>query len=78
MKKIVFTEVQIYKVFKKFEHNYQIKYPQKELNIENFNSILGYLNKQTKLFNHCAGLSDRRKRKIYQSILINIIELQIL
>ena len=80
MKKIVFTggSGRFAKVFKKFEHNYQIKYPtKKELNIENFNSILGYLNKQKPHYLiHCAGLSRPMKiheKNISKSILINII-----
>tara|TARA_E500000178_G_C16979457_1_gene735015 strand:- start:185 stop:901 length:717 start_codon:yes stop_codon:yes gene_type:complete len=80
MTKIVFTggSGRFAKEFKKLKHKYKIEYPSKnQLNIENFESILKYLNKKkpTHLIN-CAGLSRPMKiheKNISRSILINII-----
>ena len=80
MKKIVFTggSGRFAKVFKKLKHRYKIEYPsKKQLNIENFNSVLKYLNKKSPDYLiHCAGLSRPMKiheKNVSKSILINII-----
>ncbi len=80
MKKIVFTggSGRFAKEFKKIKHRYKINYPsKKELNIENFGSILKYLTKhRPNYLIHCAGLSRPMKiheKNISKSILINII-----
>jgi len=80
MKKIVFTggSGRFAKVFKKIKHRYKIEYPsKKQLNIENFDSVLKYLNKKSPdYFIHCAGLSRPMKiheKNVSKSILINII-----
>ena len=80
MKKIVFTggSGRFAKVFKKLKHRYKIEYPsKKQLNIENFDSVLKYLNKKSPDYLiHCAGLSRPMKiheKNVSKSILINII-----
>ncbi len=80
MKKIVFTggSGRFATVFKKIKHKYKIEYPsKKQLNIENFYSVLKYLEKKKPSYLiHCAGLSRPMKiheKNISKSILINII-----
>ena len=80
MKKIVFTggSGRFAGVFKKLSHKYSIEYPsKKQLNIENFNSILRYLSKKKPHYLiHCAGLSRPMKihdKNVSKSVLINII-----
>ena len=80
MKKILFTggSGRFAKEFRKLNHRYKIDYPsKKQLNIENFNSILKYINKKKPNYLiHCAGLSrpmEIHKKNISSSILINII-----
>tara|TARA_B100001115_G_C15729857_1_gene355432 strand:+ start:153 stop:860 length:708 start_codon:yes stop_codon:yes gene_type:complete len=80
MKKIVFTggSGRFAKVFKKVKNKYKIEYPSKKnLDIENFNSVLKYLDKKKPNYLiHCAGLSRPMKiheKNISKSILINII-----
>ena len=80
MKKIVFTggSGRFAGVFKKLSHTYSIEYPsKKQLNIENFNSILRYLSKKKPHYLiHCAGLSRPMKiheKNVSKSVLINII-----
>ena len=80
MKKIVFTggSGRFAKEFKKIKHRYKINYPsKKELNIENFGSILKYLTKhRPNYLIHCAGLSRPMKiheKNISKSIDLNII-----
>tara|TARA_Y100000816_G_C26091028_1_gene576572 strand:- start:872 stop:1579 length:708 start_codon:yes stop_codon:yes gene_type:complete len=80
MKKIVFTggSGRFAMVFKKIKHKYKIEYPsKKQLNIENFYSVLKYLEKKKPSYLiHCAGLSRPMKiheKNISKSILINII-----
>ena len=80
MKKIVFTggAGRFANVFKSIKHKFKIEYPPKaKLNIEKFDSIKRYLNKnKPNYLIHCAGLS--RPMRIHdvdisRSILINII-----
>ena len=80
MKKIVLTggSGRFAMVFKKIKHKYKIEYPsKKQLNIENFYSVLKYLEKKKPSYLiHCAGLSRPMKiheKNISKSILINII-----
>ena len=80
MKKIVFTggSGRFARAFKKVKHKYRIEYPsKKQLNIEDFESILNYLNrKKPNYLIHCAGLSRPMKihdKNVAKSILINII-----
>ena len=80
MKKIVFTggSGRFAMVFKRIKNKYKIEYPsKKQLNIENFNSVLRYLDKKKPNYLiHCAGLSRPMKvheKNISKSILINII-----
>ena len=80
MKKIVFTggSGRFAEVFKKVKHKYKIFYPsKKQLNIENFDRIIKYLEiyKPNYLI-HCAALSRPMKiheEDISKSILTNII-----
>ena len=80
MKKIVFTggSGRFATVFKKIKHKYKIEYPsKKQLNIENFYSVLKYLEKKKPSYLiHCAGLSRPMKiheKNIAKSINLNII-----
>ena len=80
MKKIVFTggAGRFANVFKSIKHKFKIEYPSKaKLNIEKFDSIKKYLNKnKPNYLIHCAGLSRPMKihdEDISKSILINII-----
>ena len=80
MKKIVFTggAGRFANVFKSIKHKFKIEYPSKaKLNIEKFDSIKKYLNKnKPDYLIHCAGLSRPMRihdEDISRSILINII-----
>ena len=80
MKKIVFTggAGRFANVFKSIKHKFKIDYQSKaKLNIEKFDSIKKYLNKNKPSYLiHCAGLSRPMKihdEDISKSILINII-----
>ena len=80
MKKIVFTggSGRFAEVFKKVKHKYKILYPsKKQLNIENFDKIIKYLEKSNPDYLiHCAALSRPMKiheENISKSILTNII-----
>ena len=80
MKKIVFTggAGRFANVFKSIKHKFKIDYPSKvKLNIEKYDSIKKYLNKnKPNYLIHCAGLSRPMKihdKDISRSILINII-----
>ena len=80
MKKIVFTggSGRFAEVFKKVKHKYNILYPsKKQLNIENFDKIIKYLEtSKPNYIIHCAALSRPMKiheENISKSILTNII-----
>ena len=80
MKKIVFTggSGRFAEVFKKVKHKYKILYPsKKQLNIENFDKIIKYLEiSKPNYLIHCAALSRPMKiheENISKSILTNII-----
>ena len=80
MKKIVFTggSGRFAEVFKKVKHKYKILYPsKKQLNIENFDRIIRYLEiSKPNYLIHCAALSRPMKiheEDISKSILTNII-----
>ena len=80
MKKIVFTggSGRFAEVFKKIKHKYKILYPsKKQLNIENFDKIIKYLEiSKPNYLIHCAALSRPMKiheENISKSILTNII-----
>tara|TARA_B110001452_G_scaffold246675_1_gene232157 strand:+ start:159 stop:872 length:714 start_codon:yes stop_codon:yes gene_type:complete len=80
MKKIVFTggSGRFAEVFKKVKHKYNILYPsKKQLNIENFDKIIKYLEtSKPNYIIHCAALSRPMKiheKNISKSILTNII-----
>ncbi len=80
MKKILFTggSGRFAQIFRSIKHKYRIEYPSKnKLNIENFNSIVRYLNKfKPDYFIHTAALSrpmEIHEKNISKSILTNII-----
>ena len=80
MKKIVFTggSGRFAKTFKKIKNKFKIEYPsKKELNIEEYSSIIRYLKKsKPNYLIHCAALSRPMKiheKNITKSISTNII-----